>query len=450
KNIITNFNYDSVYSNEEREAIEILLKKENVIETISQVISEVQQEAEKNKENVDAEILVMRTRGLIFRSIYADVAGLKDEIAGRFVKITSKDKNFAGLRWIVYIFVFAIWYALFKNFKFPLTLLISSETVYIGSFFNIQSNVDGMIYGLLFGIFILFSIVYYTYKKNYFLAIISILTLAFLFLPTLFTEDLIMKNSFTSSPFYETLFNEVFKDSFGIVQKNLKDFNSITNESIQNFSNLLYELEEESNVPEEAFQPENFKARLGFARELYAKFKRSSKETEKLKLIDDFIYFENGRKKKVEKILSDSEKLFVKIASHSSDDFRNRVIGFIEDNYPENTSKRFLERINNTKKNKFAFVASYKVRTILVATILFSTTLFLNALKLIEAFIPLVGSISVSLLTLLKTQDIFVQVGVPVLNVYSNIVIPFTLVLSLFFAFNWLRNNNIIRRRERV
>lgn len=444
KSIISNFDYTPAYNGEEKETIDILLNNKDVIETISSIIMEVQQ----NTSNIEPEMLIMRTRGLIFRSVYAHIAGLKDELASIFVGITPKEKNLSWIRWIVYVAVLAFGYLLFKNFNIPITFIIAAETVYMGAFFNIQSTVDGMLYGLLLAIFILFSIGYYTYKKRYALVLISTLALAFLFIPSFFTEDLLIKNSFSSSPFYEILYDETFKDPLGSIQENLKSFNSIANESIQAFSNLLYELEVEGKEPEDSLEPENFSSRLAFAKKLRGEY---GKDSEKLAIIDDFVYFENTRKKKAEKIIARSEKLFVKIASISSSDFKNKIIDFIESNYSENISKYLVSKVKSSRKLAYAAVPTYKVKTALIGTILLFAALFLNALNLSEAFIPLVGSIAVYILTLLKTQILFVQVGVPVLTIYTNIAIPFGLVLSLAFGYIWLRYNNInIRRREKV
>lgn len=440
KEIIKDYNYEKVYNGEEEEAITILLSRPDVIKTISDIILEAQQTASE----FDAETLIMRTRGSIFRSTFVYIAGLKDEIAVRFVKITPKEMNLSWIRWIVYVVVFIIWYFIFKNINLPLTLFIASETVYIASFFSIQSTIDGMLYGIVFAIAIIFSIFYFLSKKKYNYAIISILTLIVLFIPSFFTEDLLMKNTFSNSPFYGSLVNDLLKDSLGKVQRNLKEYNSVVNESIQAFSNLVSELNEEANVQEEYFEPESFLKRIEFAKSLKVKYK------DHLKDIEDFIYFENGRYKKIEKLVKTFENLFSKVVSISSEDFKEEIISFVQNNFSEKTANRILEVLKKAKTEKTVATETYKVKNSLSALILLSIGLFLIALNMKEAFIPLVGSLAVSVLTLFKYQEIFVQVGVPSTLVYVNFSIPYTLVLVLVCGFIWLYSNNILRRRERV
>jgi len=236
----------------------------------------------------------------------------------------------------------------------------------------------------------------------------------------------------------------LLKDSLGKVQRNLKDYNSVVNESIQAFSNLVSELNEEGNVQEEYFEPESFSKRIEFAKSLKAKYKDHLKE------IEDFIYFENNRYKKSEKLIKNFESLFSKVTSISSENFKNEIVSFVQNNFSEKTANRILEDLRKVKSEKTVALATYKVKHSLSAVILLSIALFLIALNMKEAFIPLVGSLAISVITLFKYQEVFVQVGVPSTLVYVNFSIPYTLILVLACGFIWLYSNNILRRRERV
>jgi len=136
KSIISNYEYTPVYNGEELETIKLITDNQEVVETISSIIKD----AETSASDYDPETLIMRTRSSIFRSSFSLIAGLKSVISEEFVVVTPKQVNLGWIRWVVYVVFLLVWYMLFKNFKLPLTLIIASETVYIGAFFNIQST----------------------------------------------------------------------------------------------------------------------------------------------------------------------------------------------------------------------------------------------------------------------------------------------------------------------
>ncbi|MEN3043295.1 MAG: hypothetical protein ABDH59_08400 [Fervidobacterium sp.] len=437
--VIKNYKYEKVYNGEEKEAIRLLLSNPELVKIISDTVSE----AKKNAAEYDPETLIMRTRASIFRSAFVYIAGLKDKIATQFVMITPREINLAWLRWVIYGVLLAIGYIAFKNINLPFKLFIASETVYVASFFNMQSTTDGMIYGITFAIAIISSILYFFAKKLYSYLLLSVFTLIVLFIPSFFTEDLVMKDTFSKSPFFKTLSYDIFEDSLGKVQRNLKEYNSTINESIQAFSNLISELNIDTNVSEEYFEPQNFSMRIELAKKLRTQYKDHVKE------IEDFIYFESNRQKKVEKIVSTIKKIFARIVSISSSKFKNQVFDYVKTNFSDKIATQLLNELEKIPTKRVIALPTYKISGALSSVILLSITLFLTAMNLKEAFIPLAGSLATSILALFKYQTVFIQVGVPSISLYVNFNIPYTLVLVLIVGFIWFYPN-ILRRRERV
>ncbi|WP_448375243.1 hypothetical protein [Fervidobacterium sp.] len=444
KEILGDYIYEPVYNGEEREAIALIVKEPDVIKSLSAIITE----AQKSAGELDSEMLIMRTRGTIFRSSFGLIAGLKGEIAKEFIKVTPVEQNWSWIRWIVYLLVFVVWYFAFKNIKIPLTLMIAVETVYIGVFFNIQSTVDGVIYGMVFAITLLFSIFYFLSKKDYVLFALSFVTLVVIFLPSVSTKNLLMPDTFSSSPFYESLISEVLEEPLSKIQKRLKDYNTLINESVNKFSTVLNDAGVDSfDLDEEFFTSEGFYKRIEYVNKLIEK----TKDSNLLKELNDFIYFEKERSKKVDKIISEFKDDFVHFNSIASEDFRNKLINFIDSKFQGSHHETLKNAIVNSKRKSSVVLPTYKISYSLSAIILLGLSLFLTALRREEAFVPLVGSFAVSILTLLKTQNIFIQVGVPMYGIYVDWIIPYTLILSVSFGIYWLYKNHIIlRRRERV
>ncbi|HUM76187.1 MAG TPA: hypothetical protein PLC31_05325, partial [Fervidobacterium sp.] len=442
KSIISNYEYTPVYNGEELETIKLITDNQEVVETISSIIKD----AETSASDYDPETLIMRTRSSIFRSSFSLIAGLKSVISEEFVVVTPKQVNLGWIRWVVYVVFLLVWYMLFKNFKLPLTLIIASETVYIGAFFNIQSTVDGMIYGIVFAISILFSLSYFLLKKKYVPALFSLFAIVSLFLPSFATEDLLMKNEFSNSLFYPVLLEETLNDPLGKVQNSLKEYDSLINESIQSFSTVVNDVfqGEFYEIPEEYFVPENFSKRIEYVNGLKSTHKDFAKE------LDNFVYYENSRAKKAEKQIQSIEKLFTKFASIASDSFKDEMVAFVNSRFSGKTLERLLSTLNSAKRSSVVWVPGYKVGTFLSAIMLLGFALFLSALNMYEAFIPMLGSFAVSVLTLLRNQTLFVQVGVPSLTIYVNWYIPYALILSIGFGLYWLYHNHILKRRSRV
>ncbi len=442
KSIISNYEYMPVYNGEELETIKLIMDNPEIVETISSIIKD----AETSASDYDPETLIMRTRSSIFRSTFSLIAGLKSVISEEFVNVTPKQVNLGWIRWVVYVVVFLVWYMLFKNFKLPLTLIIASETVYIGAFFNIQSTIDGIIYGIVFAISILFSLSYFLLKKKYIPALFSLFAIVSLFLPAFATEALVMKNEFSNSLFYPVLLEETLNDSLGKVQNSLKEYDSLINESIQSFSTVVNDVfqDEFYEISEEYFVPENFSKRIEYVNGLKSTHKDFAKE------LDNFVYYENSRAKKAEKQIQSIEKLFTKFASIGSDDFNEEMVAFVNSRFSGKTLERLLSTLNSAKRSSVVWVPGYKVSTFLSAIILLGLALFLSALNMYEAFIPMLGSFAVSVLTLLRNQTLFVQVGVPSLTIYVNWYIPYAFILSIGFGLYWLYHNHILKRRSRV
>ncbi|AFG34166.1 hypothetical protein QQE94_00015 [Fervidobacterium pennivorans subsp. shakshaketiis] len=443
-NVIGDYEYTPVYNGEELQAITLIMREPEVLKTLEEIILE----AANSAKDLDPEMLILRTRGTIFRSTYTHIAGIKDEIAREFVMITPKELNLAWIRWLVYVVVFFIWFYLFKNIHIPLLLIIASETVYIGAFMNIQSTSDGMIYGILMTIALLFSMFYFLFKKQFTLFLVSLATVVIVFLPSFATKDLLMPETFSASPFYNSLVSEVLQEPLSVVQRRLKDYNTTVNESIEKFNILLNDAGVDTfSLSEEYFAPEGFEKRIEYARSLLSKI------TDKvlIKEANDFIYFETKRTQKVEKLLSEFEKDFIRFVSIGSNDFRKKLVEFVESNFDGAHKDRLLKAMSSTQRKPYILLPTYKMFYSLSSVILISLALFLIVLKRDEAFIPLVGSFAVSVLTLFKTQTVFIQVGVPSVNVYVSWIIPYTLILSVILGYYWFKENHIIlKRRKRV
>ncbi len=226
----------------------------------------------------------------------------------------------------------------------------------------------------------------------------------------------------------------------------MKEYDSLINESIQSFSTVVNDVfqGEFYEIPEEYFVPENFSKRIEYVNGLKSTHKDFAKE------LDNFVYYENSRAKKAEKQIQSIEKLFTKFASIASDSFKDEMVAFVNSRFSGKTLERLLSTLNSAKRSSVVWVPGYKVGTFLSAIMLLGFALFLSALNMYEAFIPMLGSFAVSVLTLLRNQTLFVQVGVPSLTIYVNWYIPYALILSIGFGLYWLYHNHILKRRSRV
>ncbi len=436
-----NFTYEPAYDGKEAQIISLLMTNPEIVKSIIENFKDVK--AERHK--FDSETLLLRTRAMIFRTAFSQIAGLKDEIAREFVKLSPKTVNILWIRWIVYLTVFLIGYFKLKNINIPITLLVAAETVYIGTVLNISSVGDGMLYGIITATAILFSIFYLTYKKKWIPALMTFAALLLLFVPQVALNNLLMTDSFSSSVFYQSLLQDILRDPLGKVQKSLRNYNTALNESIQNFSALLSELEiDEAKIERSLFEPANFEGRLKFVSQLKSKYK------DKRNVLEDFLYFEKKRASKLKKELAKIRAVLVSAARISSQRLRQELLNFLESNFEGPDREVLKNTLESVETLKHITVSGFSIRNVLVSYILMYLAIFMIALGRSESFILIAGAFASAVTSLIGPQEFFVQSGVPTVLVNISYQIPICLILALLLGFYWFKENNFFRRREKA
>lgn len=436
-----NFSYEPVYDGREAQIISLLMTNPEIVKSIVDNFEDVKTQ----RYTFDSETLLFRTRAMIFRTAFSQIAGLKDEIAREFVKLSPKTVNLLWIRWIVYLTVFLISYLKLRNISIPIVLLVTGETVYIGTMLNISSASDGMLYGIVTATAILFSIFYLTYKKKWGLALVAFVALLSLFVPQIASNNLLMTDSFSSSVFYQSLLQDVLKDPLGKVQRSLRNYNAVLNESIQNFSALTDELEiEETEVEASLFEPANFEGRLRFVSELKSKYK------DKRNVIEDFLYFEKKRASRLKKELANIRAVLVSAARISSQRLRQELLNFVESNFEGPDREVLKNTLESIGTLKHITVSGFSIRNVLVSYVLLYLAIFLIALGRSESFVFIAGAFASAVTSLLGTQEFFVQSGVPTVSVNISYQIPISLILALILGFYWFKENHFFKGREKV
>ncbi|ODN29882.1 hypothetical protein, partial [Fervidobacterium thailandense] len=433
KIVNADFVYEPVYDGRESHVVSLLMSNPDIVKSIVENFGEIRSERDK----FDAETLLSRTRAMIFRTAFSQIAGLKDEIAQEFVKLSPKSLNLLWVRWIAYLIIFLIGYFKLKNTEIPLMLLLAGETVYIGTALNISSPVDGMIYGIAAAVAILFSIFYFVAKKKWNFAILSLLTLVSLFIPQAATTNLIMTDNFTNSPFYNSLLQDVLRDPLGKVQRSLKNYNTALNESVQSFSSLIGELGiSDTEIDQSLFEPSNFDGRIKFAGELKLKHK------DQKNLIDDFLYFERKRASSVMNEIANVRSVLTRAAEISSEPLRREFYNFVESNFEGQHRELLEDALRSTKTKRYVAVGGFSVRNIFVSYLMLYVALFLIALNRRESFIPIAGAFASSLVSFFNAQEFFVQSGVPTILISLVYQIPIGLILTIILGLLWFRGNH--------
>lgn len=445
---VENFqDYTPQYNGQEAHAISILVDNPELQETISEAIAEAKKSFEQ-AETPDKDLIVARARGMILRSAMSQIAGLKDVIADEFVRVTPKQRDPLPLRWIAYLALFAAWYLVFKNLNIPLMIFVASETVYLATLSNVLSTADGMIYGISAGVAILFSVAYFLRRREWPWFILATASLVLLFVPSFSTQDLLMNENFTKSPFFEALKNDLLYDAQGTLQRTLKNYNTVLNESVQSYTDLVYEVlpegELETALSEEYVELTAMEKRLAFAKGL----KVPDPNTERL--VKDFVFFEEGRIRKAKAELSKMKSVFSKMLVFSSRNFREELRSFIEKNFEGQARRELLDLLETTRQATAIKLAGYQVRTVLYSFVMIFFALFLRILKRPEWLILTLGAFASSILSFVGPQEVFVQYGVPTLVLRGTMFNPAALAISLILGVAWLRENTTLRRRERV
>lgn len=435
------------YSDEEKDAVSILMRNPNVIKSISEAVDFAKDLAGKEDRPSD-EVLLMRTRGMIARSAMGQIAGLKELFAEEFVKVTPRMKNFWPIRWLVYGLFLSVWFLFAKDFGVPVLLIIASETVYFAMFSNLLSTADGMIYGISAAIAAGSSLSYFFFKRRWGFGIVSLVCLLAMFLPTFSTEALLMKNSFSRSVYFNVLKSEVLDEPLGAIQRTVKRYTSLLNESVQSYTDLVYQVLSESELPEalddQLLEPSAFEERMAFVEKL------RSKHPNYRELIDDFVYYENRRIRKANSEFSKLSSLFRKFSSISSDDFKRELTSFIESNFTGRHGDRLLQEVSSTNRASTVTLPGLSVRNVLFALTLIHFALFLRVLGRSEWIVPLAGALALSMVSFVGAQEIFVQFGVPTLTLRGTVFNPLALIVSLVLVFHWFLENTTLRGRERA
>ncbi len=427
------FEYSLVYNGEEFASIEILLQDE----TIQNILKENIESALKNEDGFDTETLIFRTRGMIVRRLFGEIARLKSKFAEDFVSITPVKKDFWWIRIVIYVLLFGYFVIKRMNLKLPVLIFLIIESVYAGTVFNFNSLGQGLLYGLILLISFVLSTGIYIYKKKYLLALISLITIFTLFLPVLWTDSIKIDGDFKVSVFYNSLINDLFQDRFGFFEKTVRELNTLVNESIRDFDNIVFDIED---VSETLYEPHNFKGRIEFVNKLL----KENKDP----YLEEYVYNEAKREKKFAKLIAKIENYAAKV--YRIKGLEDDVFNVIRKTFDERIAEKLLETLGVEETDQRFGIIGSRVKNTLVATILFYLGILFLALGFEEGIIPLFASFGTSLMTFFGLQEVFVEFGVPNIFVTSTFVFPWILISLVIVGFLYLKKDLSFRRREKV
>lgn len=302
-----NFEYKPKFTQKEFEnEIKILLNDKEIVKKFNEYLELIS----KNPERIT--FFINRYTGLMQRNIIRNISNLKNYFSEYFAQNTPKNISYWWIRWLVYI-VIVTFFIKYKKWNLAIAIISIIEIIYLFVAFDILSNTDANIYGLIaFSTIIASSLIILKKGKIFNLVVLSLIIVSF-FIPSFFTKSLNMKeqSSFQDSIYFNQLVQDVLKDKYStfsnIVTKTLTIVNSSINntESISNrISIISKELEKKVKTPEYK-SIENFNDRI--------------KDIENLKgEISNYIIEEqinkkqlNGAKKDIEKFSKKNRKIFL-------------------------------------------------------------------------------------------------------------------------------------------
>ncbi|ABR29895.1 hypothetical protein SU69_00105 [Thermosipho melanesiensis] len=419
-----NFEYKPKFTQKEFEnEIKILLNDKEIVKKFNEYLELIS----KNPERIT--FFINRYTGLMQRNIIRNISNLKNYFSEYFAQNTPKNISYWWIRWLVYI-VIVTFFIKYKKWNLAIAIISIIEIIYLFVAFDILSNTDANIYGLIaFSTIIASSLIILKKGKIFNLVVLSLIIVSF-FIPSFFTKSLNMKeqSSFQDSIYFNQLVQDVLKDKYStfsnIVTKTLTIVNSSINntESISNrISIISKELEKKVKTPEYK-SIENFNDRI--------------KDIENLKgEISNYIIEEQINKKQLNGAKKDIEKFSKKIAKFSSEKFENIFLKEFEKrvNFEEispliDTTKKIVASTKDLTNYRIYF---YKTKYGIISFVLISVALFLYVLNNKNFIIWAISAFVSSIFMLINPIEFFVQKGVPTLNINYNFSIPILLLVSI-------------------
>ena len=422
-----NFDYTPRFNNKDfLNEIENILKDSEIQKNFSTYLELIK----KNPQKIT--LGINRYSGLLQRNIIKKVSSLKNEFADFFAKAAPKKVNFWWVRWIIYIVLATL---LIKHKKWNLLILLVSisEIVYLFFGFDILSNTDATIYGLLVFFSLITAIgISLKNKKIFENIILGILVLSF-FIPSFYTSELHMSNipEFESSAYFNELADDVLKDKYSKFSNITRDLTTIVNSSIIETEGIIKRLSINLNNFNQKIKEPEYKNVNNFDNRI-SDFKKLSLEFENYQIE------ENIRKKQFKRAENKLENFAKNLASLSSQRFEEEFLK--ELNYKLNFEevKPTLEKIrqitSNTKDKVNMPIAFYKTKFGIITFILFGIGILLYSLKNKISIVWFIAATISSILMLINPITFIVQHGVPTLSISYNICIPILTIISILMV----------------
>lgn len=403
--------------------IKIILKDEEIKKNFVNYLEIISKNPERIVPNIN------RYSGLLQRNVIKSVSNLKNIFSDEFEKTAPKSYNFWWLRWVAYIVLILI---AIKSKKWDLAIFIISivEILYLFIGFDILSNSDATIYGLISFSALLASLIIFIKNKKFLeISLIALLLISFV-IPTYYTKDFHMKNlkEFENSPYFTELINDVLKDKYSKFSNIVRELTTIANSSIIETEDIIKRLSINlNNFTEKIKDPEyksvkNFDGRVNDFKALTTEFSNYQIE-------------EKIREKQFKKAENNLEKFAKKVAKISSDAFENEFLKEIQNdlNFEEisPTVKKVNETIKNTRDLEKIPIQFYRTKFGILTFVFLSLGFFLTSLKSKNSIIWNIAATLSSILMLINPIIFFVQSGVPLITFNYIIVIPILLVISI-------------------
>ncbi|ANQ53153.1 hypothetical protein BG95_01200 [Thermosipho sp. 1063] len=412
--------------------IKILLNNEEIKSKFNEYLGEIKKHPDR------LSYYINRYTSLMQRNIIKDISNLKNHFSEYFAKLPPKKTNFWWIRWIIYVLIILIF---FKSRKWNYVILTISivEILYLFLAFDVLSNTDATIYGLI-AFFALIASIFITLKnkKIFDIIIVSLLVLSF-FIPAFSTKDLLMKNQkdFQNSIYFDELTSDVLKDKYSRFSNIITNLLTIVNSSINNTESIVNRIKINLNEIDKNVKTAEYKSIENFDNRI-KDFKSLKDE------LSNYVIEEDINKSQFKRAEKDLEKFSNKIAKLSSEKFEKLFVSELKRrlNLEEIApSVRKLEKIiSNTKDKNSLKIYFYKTKFGIITFVLITIGLFLYTLKNKNYFIWIIASILSSILMLITPINYIVQFGVPMLKLNYTFTIPTLFIISILILFNSLKS----------
>ncbi|MBO8161515.1 MAG: hypothetical protein H0Z24_07765 [Thermosipho sp. (in: Bacteria)] len=368
-----------------------------------------------------------RYGGLLQRSVIKVVAGLKNKYSETFAEIAPKKLDFWWIRWIIYGLLIVLTIFVFKKWKLAILLISLSEIVYLFLGFDILSNSSSTIYGLISIFGFITATMIFIKKREFINLLVSMIVVVSFFVPTFYTEDLIMSNNdeFNNSLYFNALVDDVLRDDYTKFSNLISALVNEINSSINETESIVGRLQTNANnyalkIQESQYlNVDNFEQRIN-------DFKMVANEFENYRIEESirmrkYLSYEKDMLKFTEKIAKISSE---KLESFFKDELR-KDLDFDEVNP---TVKKINNVLDTTSDLKRAPIKFYRTKYGLLTFAFLTIGLLFTSIRFKQDLIWYIAALISSVFMLINPIEFIVQYGVPILKVNYVLTIPLLVI----------------------